>query len=140
MRADLLYFDVINTVFLRSLPDLLNALGEERCFIFNHEVITAPEPLVGRVAAMEVTRESDPRQIEFHLSNKAADHLDYLSVFYLVGDFGIVSPSRDWLVFARTDEYAFVTSDHEWKYSLFNKSWWSNFDEKKWWWKGDEVP
>lgn len=130
-RADLIYFDVISSNILKFIPLILRQLEERRCFIFNYQSLLKGAMTGGSDIAIEVTADDDPETIEKELSNEGRNHHRYLSVFHLVGDFGIVSPNADWFVFARTDDRAVFSSNHEVKYSIFNKHWWTYAVEKR---------
>ncbi len=123
--TDLLYFDVIQASNIKNLPLILRHIEEEKCFVFNHRALFAGGEAAKVAIALEISADCEPDTIARALSNDWPNHVRLLSVFYLVGDFGIVSPSGEWFIFARTDDHAIFTSKIETKYSIFNKHWWS---------------
>jgi hypothetical protein len=130
LNSSLIYSDVAAPASVKYFPALLRALGQEKCFIFNHKSL-----LLGRTTdncdiAIEVTSDCDPTAIDDEIVRAGQNRDRYLSVFYLVGDFGVVSPEADWIIFARPDTLAVFSSDDEITYSDFHTTWWPLVNRK----------
>jgi len=129
-RSDLFYSDIINLALLKRLPLLLSRFEEESCFIINPKLWIQGSNGRASPSVIEILREDPPELILTELSNSGPQHLQYLSVFYLSGQFSIVSPSEEWLFFAEMDEDAVFSSSCATKYDLFNRIWWSIDDQQ----------
>ena len=125
LRRDLLYFDLIHFPMIAKWPAILAEMEEERCFVFNVDKLYSSN--AEGTFAFEIAPQSDENRIKRDLSTRD----DFRPAFYLVRRFCIVTPSLDWIILAEPDERAFVTSDHELKYSLFNKLWWSYSEDTR---------
>lgn len=123
-RSDLLYFDVIDQNHLCILPGILRDLNEERCFIWNYTALRNQTGGQSEDAAIELLASDDKPLILRELGNEAPRQSLYLAVYHLVGLFGIVPESADWLILAEPDEHAVFLSRHEIKYVTFQSIWW----------------
>jgi hypothetical protein len=125
LTTDLLYFDIVLPANLKWLPVILKRFGQEMCYIFNHDRLIRADAEHLNNVAIEITANCEPSAIAHELSNFGKNHDRYLSVFYFIGYFGILSADGSWFIFARTDDRALFSTNSEELFSEFNTSWWS---------------
>lgn len=123
-KSDIIYSDISNFWNMRFVPQILQAIGQERCFVFNHRSLLARKAIDGCEIAFEIFAADGSEQIEALLRNQSSNRDQFLSVFHLVGDCGFVTPQADWFIFARVDSLALFSCDDEITYSDFQRAWW----------------
>lgn len=123
-RSDLIYMDVINPGNVARWPSILKKMGEVECFLFNHISLLRGEVTDNCSVAFQLSREDRSDEILTKLTSYDSDRNEMMSVFYLTGMFGVVSPSKDWLLFAEPDGRAIFFSKTEMKYDALQSLWW----------------
>lgn len=126
LRSDFLYFDVVAPQNLQHIPEILRKIGQQKCYVFNQLSLLEQTKLGGAEFAFEIKADCSSEKLIHEFGTEGKDHNRYLSVFYFVGDFGLISAESDWFIFARTDNRAIFSAKYETVYSDFNRVWWNS--------------
>ncbi len=121
LRCDLDYSSVTQPSMLGTMSTIVGEMGEFRFYVLHCD----PASLSAAPSAFEISTMSLPGAVTRELES-GGNRDAYLRVFYFTGRFAIVSSSGDWVIFAETDDFAFVSASDFRKFALFNARWWTH--------------